>query len=75
MLGQKKLPLKIIKNNIKFELRDYKIYEDLLYINNKLYISNNPELRIKIIEDIYNSPLSGHADKLFTYNRFFHYYY
>ena len=68
MLRQRKLLLDIIKNNIKFELKDCKMHKNLLYINDKLYILNNLKLRIKFIKNIYNSLLNKHANRLFIYN-------
>ena len=75
MSRQKKLPLEIIKNNVKLELRDCKIHEDLLYVNNRLYIPDDPELRTKIIRDIHDSPPGGHAGRSSTYNQLSRHYY
>ena len=73
--GERKLSLDIIKNNFKIELKDCKMHENLLYINDKLYISDDMKLRTKIIRDIHDFPSKNHVDKLFTYNRLFRYYY
>ena len=72
---QKKFPFKIIKNNIKFELRNCKIQKNLLYVNNRFYILNNSKLYTKIIRNIHDPPSKKYANKLFIYNRFFHHYY
>ena len=71
----RRLPLKIIKNNLKLKLKDCYIYYELLYVNKRLYISNILELRIKIIKDIYNTSFEGHVDRLFIYNRLSKHYY
>ena len=34
----------MIKNNLKLKLGDYYLYNRLLYVNNRLYIPNVPEL-------------------------------
>ena len=72
---QRKFSFKIIKNNIKFELRDCKIQKNLLYINNRFYILNNSKLYIKIIKNIRDSFSKKYINKLFIYDRFFYYYY
>ena len=59
----------MIKNNLKLKLGDYYLYNRLLYINNRLYILDILELRIKIIKDIYDSSLEGYANKLLIYNK------
>ena len=75
MSKERKLFFEIIKNKVKLELRDCKIHENLLYINDKLYVSNNLNLRIIIIKDIYNTPFDEYANKSSIYNRLFRYYY
>ena len=71
----RRLLLKIIKNNLKLKLKDYYIYYKLLYMNERLYVSNIFELRIKIIKDIYNTSLEDHVNRLFIYNRLNKHYY
>ena len=68
MLRRKKFSLEIIKNNIKFELRNYEIYKDLLYINDKLYIPNNLKLYIEIIKLVHDTLFNEYVNKLFIYN-------
>ena len=68
MSKERKLSLDIVKNNVKFESKNCKIHEDLLYINNKLYILNVLNFRIKIIKNIYNISFDEHANKSFIYN-------
>ena len=75
ILNERKLSFDIIKNNVKIELGDCKIHENLLYINDKLYVSDDIKLRTKIIRDIHDSSLKDHVDKLFIYNRLSRYYY
>ena len=65
----------MIKNNLKLKLSDYYLHDELLYINNRLYVLNIPELRIKIIRGIYNSSLEGYTSRLLIYNRLSRYYY
>ena len=73
--NQKKLPLNIIKNNVKLELKNCKIHKNLLYVNDKFYISNDLNLRIIIIKNIHNTPLDKHANKSFIYDKLSRYYY
>ena len=75
ILGERKLSLNIIKNNVKIELEDCKMHKDLLYINDKLYVFNDMKLRTKIIRDIHDFSLKDHVDKSFIYNRLFRHYY
>ena len=51
------------------------MHENLLYINDKLYVFDDIKLRTKIIRDIHDSPSKNHVDKLFIYDRLFRYYY
>ena len=71
----RRLPLEMIKNNLKLELKDCHIHYELLYVNERLYISNISELRTKIIRDIYDIPLEGHAGRLSIYDRLNKHYY
>ena len=75
MLRRRKLPLKIIKNNIKLKLKNCEIHEDLLYINDKFYISDNSKLRIEIIRLVYDILFNKYIKRLFIYDRFSRYYY
>ena len=64
----RRLPLKMIKNNFKLKLKNCYIHHELLYVNERLYISNIFELRIKIIKDIHNTSLENHVNRSFIYN-------
>ena len=56
-------------------MNNYYLYNELLYVNNRLYILDILELRIKIIRDIYNSLLEDYINRLLIYNRLSRYYY
>ena len=74
--GQRKLPQAIIKDSqIKLELGDYTIEDDVLYVNQRLYVPNNPELKTKIIKSIHDTPPRGHAGRSSTYDRLSTHYY
>lgn len=73
--GQRKLPLDMIKNNVKLELGDCRIRNDLLYVNDRLYVPDVPELRTKVLRDIHDTPPGGHAGRASTYDRLSRLYY
>ena len=73
--NNRRLFLKIIKNNLKLKLRNYHIHDELLYVNKRLYVSNVLKLRIKIIKNIYDISLKNHVDRFFIYNRLNKHYY
>lgn len=56
-------------------MRNCKIHDDLLYVNNRFYVSNNSKLHIKIIKDIYNTSFDDYVNRLFINNRLFRYNY
>ena len=58
----RRLFLKMIKNNFKLELRNCYIYHKLLYISERLYVLNVFELRIKIIKNIHDTLFKNHVE-------------
>lgn len=75
MSGQRKPPLDIIKNHVKLELGDCRVVNDLLYVSDRLYVPDNPELRTEIIRNIHDTPPGGHAGRSSTYDRLSRHYY
>ena len=75
MLKLKKFPFEIIKNHIKLKLKEYKVHENLLYINNRIYIFDVPEIRIRIIKNIHDFSSEDYANRLSIYDKIFVYYY
>ena len=73
--GHRKLPLEIIKNKVKLELGDCTIHEDLVYVNDRLYVPDDPELRTEIIRMVHDLPPGGHAGRASTYDRLSRHYY
>ena len=61
--------------NAKIKLEDYEVFNNLLYIVKRLYISNNLELQIKIINKLYKSRLRGYKRKIVIYIKVSKYYY
>ena len=74
--GHRRIPWHLINGKgIRVELKDCEIYNDLLYIKNKLYVPNVESVRAKVIEDIHGSLPGGHAGKHGTYHKVHLWYY
>ena len=65
----------MIKNNLKLKLSNYYFHDGLLYVNNRLYVSNVLELRTKIIRGIYDFSPEGYTNRLLIYDRVSRLYY
>ena len=50
IFDQKKIFHNLIKNEIKLKLKNCEIYNDIFYIKKRIYVLNNVELKIKIIQ-------------------------
>ena len=64
-----------MKKRIRLELSDCEIYNQMLYINFKLYVFDHFEFKIKVIKYIYEFLSSEYAKKLSTYDKMNYYYY
>ena len=72
---QRKIPQDLVKANIRIELKDCEVIDDLLYVNRRLYVPNVPTLHTAIIRQIHESPPGGHAGRASTYERVSRHYY
>ena len=54
---------------MRLEMADCHIHQDLLYINNRLFVPDVPELRTRILREIHDTPPGGHAGRASTYDR------
>ena len=63
------------KYNLRLKLREYYIYKDLLYINNRLFISNKSELRTRILRIIHETLLEEYVNYFSIYERLSTYYF
>ena len=73
--GDRRLPLELVKRNIRIELGECEVKDGLLYVGNRLYIPDVPELRIRLIKDIHDAFPGGHAGRASTYDRVSSHYY
>ena len=66
----------IIKKNIHFEFKNYCLKNDLLLINNRIYVFfKSKALIINIIKYFYESFFKKHFKRLFIFYRLNKYYY
>ena len=65
----------LIKEGVRLKLEDYVIYNEMLYLESRLYISDSLELKIRIVKYIYEAFFGGHVGRFFIYNRLSSYYY
>lgn len=76
LTGLRKIPPELSKKNyLKLELADCQIHQNLLYVNNRLFVPDVPELRTRIIREIHETPPGGHAGRSSTYSRLSTHYY
>ena len=65
----------ITKVEVKFELNDCTIINEIFYVKNRLYVLNDEQLQISILKQIYESFSKEHARKTTTYNKVSRHYY
>ena len=58
----------LIKKSVRLKLEDYIIYNKILYLELRLYVSNSPELKIRIIKYIYETFSNKHVERFFIYD-------
>ena len=73
--GQRRIPHDLIRAGIRIELGDCEIIEGLFYILKRLYVPDVPELRSRVIKEIYDLAVGGHAGRSSTYERVSTYYF
>ena len=75
IFDQKKIFHDLIKKEVKIKFENYEIHDQILYIEKRLYISNNSKLKTKIIKDIHKFLSKKYAGKFFIYDKISIYYY
>ena len=65
----------IRKKDLRIKLRNYRIEIELLWINNRWYVSKKETLYTRIIKKIHESSSKEHFDRVITYDRLNRYYY
>lgn len=73
--GDRRIPADITKIGVRLELGDCELRDDLFYVKNRVYVSQNEELQAIILQYIHESPPGGHAGRATTYDRVSTYYY
>ena len=73
--GQRRISQDLIKNDLRLELEDCQLEDDLLYVRKRLYVPNIDELKTRIVKFIHDSSSRGHAERAATYNRVNTHYY
>ena len=54
---------------LKLELGDRQVCDSLLYVNDRLYVPETPELRTNAIKEAHDTPAEGHTGRSSTYDR------
>ena len=54
---------------LKLELGDRQVCDSLLYVNDRLYVPETPELRTNAIKEAHDTPAKGHTGRSSTYDR------
>lgn len=68
--GQRKIPAELAKRyNLRLELGECQVDGDLLYVNNRLFVPDVPELRTNLVRQIHETPSGGHSGRASTYER------
>ena len=75
IVNQLKISHNFVKERVRLELSDYEIYNQMLYINFKLYVFDHLKFKIKIIKHIHEFSSSEHTRKSSTYNKMSYHYY
>ena len=75
IVNQLKISHNLIKKKKKLKLSDYKIHNQMLYINSRLYVSNHSKLKTKIIKYIHEFPSNEYVKRSLIYDKINLYYY
>ena len=54
---------------LKLELGECGVHEGLLYVSDRVFVPDEPELRTDVIREIHDTPPGGHAGRSSTYER------
>ena len=71
----RRISINIIKKEVKLELDDYEIKNDLFWVKNKLYMLANESFHATLIKHIHESFFENHAKRIVTYDRVNTHYY
>ena len=68
--NERRVPAELAKrHNVRLELGECQVHHDLLYVNNRLFVPDVPELRTRILREIHDTLPGGHAGRSSTYER------
>ena len=73
--SKRRISMNITRIELKLELIDCKIKNNLFWVKKRIYVSQNEILQEEIIKHIHESSLEDHVDKTTTYDRLSQHYY
>ena len=75
VIDARKLSRELIKKNYQLQLIDCELRDDMLYVQNRLYVSQNEVLYIEIIKHMHESSSASHFERFVIYDLINRYYY
>ena len=72
---RRQMSINITRIEFKFELENYEIKNNLLWVRERLYISQDETLHAKILKFIHDFSFENHVERVTTYNRVNKHYY
>ena len=74
-LKKRRVSIDVIRAKIKFELNRCEIRDDLFWVKERIYVSQNEEIYTALIKQIHESFVDDHVDRKITYSRIARWYY
>ena len=75
VIDARKLSRELIKKDYQLQLVDCELRDDMLYVQNRFYVSQDEVLYIEIIKHMHESSSTSHFERFVTYDLVNRYYY
>ena len=75
IIDARKLSRELIKKDYQLQLIDCEFLDDMLYVQNRFYVSQNEVLYIEIIKHMHESSSTSHFERFVIYDLINRYYY
>ena len=73
--GRRRTPVAATRAGVKLELGSCEIKDDLFWVKDRVYVSQNEDVHDALIKSFHDSRVGGHAGREVTYSRIHRWYY
>ena len=68
--GDRRIPMELIRENkIRLDLSDCTIHDGLLYVGGRIYVPQNDDIILQILQSNHDIPVAGHGGRASTFER------